>query len=192
MAVALMGPSGSGKTTLLSILGMLTIPTAGTVLLDGQPPLRARGRTRLRAELFSWVFQGVNVLPRRSAVDNAALGLLARGMRYSQSMGTALAALEVVGLHGLADRRIDTLSGGEVQRVCIARALATRPRYILADEPTGQLDRANTAVAIDALVGRRPRGTAVVIATHDPFVAGHCDVVVQLVDGTPTVDSRLP
>jgi ABC-type lipoprotein export system ATPase subunit len=181
-SVAIMGPSGSGKTTLLGILGLLFVPRDGQVLLDGAPVPRSR-RTSLRAGSFAWVFQGTNVIPRRSALDNAALGLLARGTSLAEANGAARAALAAVGVGHLAEKPANTLSGGELQRVCVARAIAARPRFILADEPTGQLDHANTEGVIEALVANRPAGAAVVIATHDPEVAAHCDRIVRLRDG---------
>ncbi|MBI5949280.1 MAG: ATP-binding cassette domain-containing protein [Chloroflexi bacterium] len=183
-SIALMGPSGSGKTTLLTVLGLLVEPTGGEVRLDGRVlPKKGAELARLRAAEFGWVFQSVNVLPRRSALDNAALGLLARGTASADAKRAAEGALEAVGIGSLARQPVHTLSGGELQRVCIARVLAARPRFILADEPTGQLDGANTEGVIAALVNNRPLGTSVVIATHDPLVAGHCDRVLRLVDG---------
>jgi ABC-type lipoprotein export system ATPase subunit len=177
-----MGPSGSGKTTLLGILGLLFTPSQGGVLLDGAP-VSHRRRTALRASAFAWVFQGANVVSHRSALDNAALGLLARGARVREAEEAARAALDAVGIGQLAGKAANTLSGGELQRVCVARAIAARPRFILADEPTGQLDHANTEGVIQALIGNRPDGAAVVIATHDPEVAAHCDRIVRLRDG---------
>ena len=181
-SVALMGPSGSGKTTLLGILGLLFVPSEGSLLLDGSP-VPGRRRTALRAGAFAWVFQGTNVLPRRTALDNAALGLLARGASQREAEAAAHEALAAVGVGHLAAKPANTLSGGELQRVCVARAIAARPRFILADEPTGQLDHANTEGVIEALVANRSIGTAVVIATHDPEVAAHCDRIVRLRDG---------
>lgn len=189
VSVALMGPSGSGKTTLLMILGLLLAPSDGQVVLDGQPlPRHGRGLAGLRAELFGWVFQSVNVLPRRSALDNASLGLLTRGATVAQARIAGAEALASVGLGSAHEQPVHTLSGGELQRVCIARALAARPRFILADEPTGQLDRANTEGVIEALVSNRPDGTSIVIATHDPLVASHCDRVLRLVDGAAAAE----
>lgn len=181
-SVALMGPSGSGKTTLLGILGLLFAPSEGTVLFDGSP-VPGRRRTALRAGSFAWVFQGTNVIPRRTALDNAALGLLARGASRAEAEEAAGEALAVVGVGHLWAKPANTLSGGELQRVCVARAIAARPRFILADEPTGQLDHANTEGVIEALVANRPPGSAVVIATHDPEVAAYCDRIVRLRDG---------
>lgn len=186
-SVALVGPSGSGKTTLLSILGLLARPAEGDVLIDGR---RVGGREAgaLRVRDFGWVFQGTNTLPQRSAIDNAAMGLLARGLGANEARRRAGAMLEAMGIGPLAERAARTLSGGELQRVCIARALASEPRFVLADEPTGQLDSATTEVVIEALISNRPAGTSIVIATHDPLVASRCDVVVRLRDGQVEAD----
>lgn len=139
-SIALMGPSGSGKTTLLSILGLLTIPSYGTVRLDGRELLQRRDDLNRHRGLFAWVFQTANVLNYRTVLDNAALGLLAHGLARRQADARAYDVLESVGLADRARDPVVDLSGGEVQRVCIARAVAVAPRFILADEPTGQLD----------------------------------------------------
>jgi ABC-type lipoprotein export system ATPase subunit len=183
--VALMGPSGSGKTTMLSICGLLTQPTSGTVSIDGEPvSTRGKDRDRLRAELFSWVFQTVNVLGTRSARDNTSLGLLARGIPRPEASRASDVALRAVGLAQRAADRVNDLSGGELQRVCIARAMAAAPRFVLADEPTGQLDRTTSDLVLDALWAARDPGTTLIIATHDPTVARRCDTIINLVDGT--------
>jgi len=181
-SVALLGPSGSGKTTLLSILGLLQTPTHGRVLIDGEAR-SARQAGRLRAELFAWVFQTVNTLRRRTALDNAAVGLLARGVGREESNRLAAEALAAVGLGEMGAVPVERLSGGELQRVCIARAVAARPRFLLADEPTGQLDRSTSDRVLEALWAARLPETALVIATHDLDAASRCDRVVQLVDG---------
>jgi ABC-type lipoprotein export system ATPase subunit len=181
-SVALMGPSGSGKTTVLSILGLLTHPAEGEVLLGGRSVGRGEA-SELRTREFSWVFQTANALLRRSALDNAALQLLARGAEPASARKTATVELERVGVGHLAGRAARLLSGGELQRVCVARALAAAPRWILADEPTGQLDRATTMEVASALIEQRPVGTAVIIATHDPEVAARCGRVIRLIDG---------
>ncbi|MGE0598904.1 MAG: ABC transporter ATP-binding protein [Dehalococcoidia bacterium] len=182
-SVALMGPSGSGKTTLLSILGLLTQPAEGEVLLDGAH-IGGRAANDLRTTQFSWVFQTANALLRRTALENAALQLLARGSRPEVARRTAIVELDRVGVGHLAQRPARLLSGGELQRVCIARALAAAPRWILADEPTGQLDHATTLEVSQALIEQRPIGTAVIIATHDPEVAARCERTIRVVDGT--------
>jgi ABC-type lipoprotein export system ATPase subunit len=190
-SVALMGPSGSGKTTLLSILGLLTHPAEGEVLLDGEPITNSRAASGLRTTQFSWVFQTANALLRRSAVENAALQLLARGAAPEGAHKIARIELERVGVGHLAGRPARLLSGGELQRVCIARALAAAPRWILADEPTGQLDHATTLEVGSALIENRPIGTSVILATHDPEVAARCERIVRLVDGA-IVSEALP
>lgn len=182
--VALMGPSGSGKTTLLSICGLLTDPTSGVVLVDGEPISgTGRHRDRLRSELFSWVFQTVNVLGTRTARDNTALGLLARGTPRAEASRAADEALAAVGLMDRATDRVTDLSGGELQRVCVARAMASVPRFVLADEPTGQLDHATSVLVLDALWAARDPDTTLIIATHDPVVAQRCERVINLIDG---------
>jgi len=183
-SVALMGPSGSGKTTLLSILGLLTHAAEGEVLLDDRPVTDSRAAASLRTTQFSWVFQTANALLRRTAVENAALQLLARGSAPDVARRTAIVELDRVGVGHLKDRPARLLSGGELQRVCIARALAAAPRWILADEPTGQLDHATTLEVGSALIEQRPIGTAVIVATHDPEVAARCGRIVRLVDGS--------
>jgi ABC-type lipoprotein export system ATPase subunit len=186
--VALMGPSGSGKTTLLTILGLLVTPSSGDFQLDGAP-LPRNGIARIRAERFGWVFQTANALPRRTALDNAALGLLVRGEQRGAARRQAAAALEAVGVGHLAAMEARQLSGGELQRVCIARALAARPSFILADEPTGQLDHATTLDVTAALLRNRPEGTAVILATHDAEVARQCNRLVRVADGHITEET---
>lgn len=182
--VALMGPSGSGKTTLLTILGLLITPSSGAIELDGAAiPRGGPSLPRIRAERFGWVFQTANALPRRTALDNAALGLLVRGQSRSDARASAHTALEAVGVGHLAAKEARQLSGGELQRVCIARALAARPSFILADEPTGQLDHATTVDVTAALLRNRPEGTAVILATHDAEVARQCSRLIRVTDG---------
>lgn len=183
-SIALIGPSGSGKTTLLAIIGLLLRPSAGEVLVDGLPaPRSGEAAAAMRWGEFAWVFQSVNALPRRSALDNASLGLLVAGVPRDAARRAALAMLESVGIGELWAREARTLSGGELQRVCIARALAVRPRFLLADEPTGQLDQATTLAVIDALITAKPPPTTVIVATHDPEVAARCGRVIRLRDG---------
>lgn len=187
--VALMGPSGSGKTTLLSILGLLTRPAGGEILLDGEP-VPGRTAAERRTTEFSWIFQTANALLRRTALENASLQLLARGAARQAAHAVAAAELERVGVGHLAGRPARLLSGGELQRVCIARALAAAPRWILADEPTGQLDHATTLEVSAALMTGRPIGTGVIIATHDPEVARGCSRIIRLVDGAVVAGDR--
>jgi putative ABC transport system ATP-binding protein len=181
-SVAVMGPSGSGKSTLLAILGGLLRPTAGSVNIDGQPLPHGAGE---RAALFSWVFQTVNALGRRTALDNVVLPLLAQGDSRFQAESRGRQVLDDVGLTARTRARASVLSGGELQRLCIARALANTPRYLLADEPTGQLDHRTSIQVLDALWEARTPSTTMIIATHDAEVAARCDRIVRLIDGKP-------
>ncbi len=176
--VAIMGPSGVGKSTLLSLMGGLLSPDSGTITWDGQRP-DAR-----RADLLTWVLQTVNAIGHRSALDNVMLGLYARGMSWKEARPRAMETLDRVGLRHFAHRRVNDLSGGEIQRMVIARALAGSPSLVLADEPTAQLDAANAKVAIDRLVNARAPTTSVIFATHDPLVASSSHRVLVLRGGT--------
>lgn len=183
--VAVTGASGSGKTTLLSIMGLLQAPTVGEVLVDGSPaPSRGAALQRLRSSYFAWVFQTVNVLGRRTALDNVVIGLLARGYTRLLAEKEGRIALERVGLGEFWNHPVQDLSGGELQRVCIARALAGDPQVLLADEPTGQLDRSTSLRVMGALMDALPQSTAVVVASHDPVVAERCRRILELRDGS--------
>lgn len=185
--VAITGPSGSGKTTFMSVLGLLLPPTSGAVRIDGLVvSKRGRQRDRIRAGHIAWIFQTVNVLGRRTALENVVVALLAQGWDRSKAEPAAHRALVSVGLTEIADQQVKDLSGGEVQRVCVARAIAGNPAYVLADEPTGQLDRDSSDLVLDSLLRARGANTAVLIATHDPSVAQRCDRVVTLESGTLT------
>jgi putative ABC transport system ATP-binding protein/lipoprotein-releasing system ATP-binding protein len=177
--VALMGPSGSGKTTLLMMLGGLLRPSRGSVRLDGED---VHG-SHLAPVAFGWVFQTANALGRRTAIDNVAVSLLARGWKHREARSRGAESLRAVGLERLARRPAASLSGGELQRVCIARALAPRPPFILADEPTGQLDTATTSSVMEALFRARTGATSIVLATHDPYVASLCEQVIRIENG---------
>jgi ABC-type lipoprotein export system ATPase subunit len=133
--------------------------------------------------MYGWVFQTVNVLSGRTVEDNAMLGLLARGVPEEEARDAATVALATVGLREFGQRTANSLSGGELQRLCIARAVASGPRFLLADEPTGQLDRATTDRVTRALIGGRPKGTTLIMVTHDPRVAAQCDLTLALQDG---------
>jgi putative ABC transport system ATP-binding protein len=173
--VAVVGRSGSGKSTLLNILGLLDSPTGGEYLLDGEPTdrLRARRRSRLRGEVFGFVFQQFNLLPRRTAEENVAAPLLyARGRAFLNRRRAARDMLERVGLGARAGQVPERLSGGEQQRVAIARALVRNPRVVLADEPTGALDVETGAQVMALLTEVTTRtGAALVTITHDLSVA---------------------
>ncbi len=169
--VALMGPSGSGKSTLVNILGLLLDPVEGQVTV---PERGHAADSRLRRDYFGWVFQSINSLPRRSVLDNVMLPLLARGVSQPLAEAAARTRLEEVGLAGRESQSAFHLSGGELQRMGIARARAADPPVVLADEPTGQLDRATSQSVIDVLVRRLQPPTALVVVTHDDAVMSAC------------------
>jgi putative ABC transport system ATP-binding protein len=189
--VAIMGASGSGKSTLLNLLGCLDRPTAGSYLLDGVDVggLDADARAELRNRRIGFVFQSFNLLPRTTARDNVALPLVYGEVPVAEHRARAEAALAAVGVAQLADRLPSQLSGGQQQRVAIARALVTRPRLLLADEPTGNLDTATSAeiVALLSQLNREQRLTVVVV-THEPDVAAATSRVVVLRDGRVVED----
>ena len=191
--VAIMGPSGSGKSTLMNILGCLDVPTSGRYVLDGEEVGRL-GDDRLAAlrnRKIGFVFQTFNLLPRLTALANVQLPLLyGNGHRGRQR---ALAALEAVGLGHRWHHRPTELSGGEQQRVGIARALVKEPVLLLADEPTGNLD-SRSSEEIVAILQRlnRERGITVVIVTHEPDIAAHTRRVVSMRDGQVVSDEPVP
>lgn len=184
--VAVMGPSGSGKTSLLNCLSGITRPTTGAVRLDGTE-LSALGnaaRAAFRLRRVGLVFQAGELLPELTVAENVALPLRLQGVARREADARALAWLERLGLGDRGAAHPDVLSGGEVQRVGIARALAHGPALVLADEPTGALDEANAVRVAELLVGTaKDLGATVVVATHDPLVAARADRVLRLHEG---------
>ncbi|MEK9659467.1 MAG: ABC transporter ATP-binding protein [Chloroflexota bacterium] len=182
--VAIMGPSGSGKSTMMNTLGLLDRPTGGAYLLDGVDVARLHDGelARLRNEKIGFVFQSFNLLARTSAVRNVELPLLYRGARARRD--AAMTALERVGLGKRAGHVPSQLSGGEQQRVAVARALVTHPRLLLADEPTGNLDT-RTSMEVMALLQElnTQEGVLVVVVTHEQDIAACCSRVVTMRDG---------
>ncbi len=183
--VALTGPSGSGKSTLLHLAGALDVPTSGTVLVDGcdVSALDAAGRARLRNRAIGFVFQAFHLAPGLSVAENIALPATLARRPGRDIRARVEELLDLVDLTAKAGRRPAQLSGGEQQRVAVARALMMDPALVLADEPTGNLDSRNGGLVIDLLIAAHLAGRTVVIATHDQRLASRAERVVHLRDG---------
>jgi putative ABC transport system ATP-binding protein/lipoprotein-releasing system ATP-binding protein len=185
--IALVGPSGSGKSTLLHLMAGLDEPTLGSV---EWPAIGAPAS--LRPGPVAVIFQGPSLLPPLTVEENVALPLTLAGDRDHDAHVAARAALELVGLIGIADKLPEEISGGQAQRAAVARALAGRPRLILADEPTGQLDRASGAAVVEVLLAAADRAdAAVVVATHDPTVAARFPETWQMDGGRLVAPDRV-
>jgi putative ABC transport system ATP-binding protein len=183
--LAVMGPSGSGKSTLLNILAGLERPTRGAVVVDGAD-LSAMDEVSLatyRREKVGMIFQAFNLLPRYRVVENVALPLVFAGVPRERRLERARAVLDRLGMGPRADHRPSQLSGGEMQRTAIARALVTDPALLLADEPTGNLDSANGEALLAVINELHARGQTVVLVTHDAAIASHAQRIVRMRDG---------
>jgi len=183
--VAIMGPSGSGKSTTMNIIGCLDAPTSGEYFLDGIDIANAPKNelASIRNRKLGFIFQGFNLLPRTTALENVELPLIYAGVGKKDRRELAIEALESVGLGDRIYHKTQELSGGQQQRVAIARALATRPSVILADEPTGNLDT-QTSIDVMAIFQEiHQRGNTIIIVTHEPDIAEYTRRIVRFRDG---------
>ena len=191
--LAVVGPSGSGKSTLLHILGCMDIPTTGKVEIDGQPVPRKSDaeRTRLRGEKIGFVFQSFHLLHDLTVRENIELPRLYLRRKNGRKLPDPEELIQLVNLpRAVLDRRPTQISGGEAQRVAIARALSNAPSILLCDEPTGNLDTANSDAVMEVFEGLAHEGTTIAIVTHNPVVAHHARRVVTMRDGLLTEEPR--
>ncbi len=184
--VAILGPSGSGKSTLLLCLAGILLPDAGDIRYRGRSLLEVSDavRTRYRRDEFGFVFQFGQLVPELTAVDNVSLPLRLAGLKRRDAVGRAQTWLEMLGVDDVADKRAGEMSGGQAQRVAVARALVSGPRVVFADEPTGSLDSMNGEMVMELLVSAaRRQGTSVVLVTHEAQVAAYADREIVVRDG---------
>ncbi len=192
--VSIMGPSGSGKSTLMNMLGCLDRPTSGSYLLDGEQvsDLNDDQLAEIRNRKVGFVFQSFNLLSRTTALSNVELPLRYKGgLSTRERRDMAAEALKAVGLGARIKHRPNELSGGEQQRVAMARALVNNPSIIMADEPTGNLDSKSGEEIMELLLNlNRDKGTCLIIVTHDPEIAALTDRIVTIRDGVVVEDSK--
>ncbi|MCG6862485.1 MAG: ABC transporter ATP-binding protein [Chromatiaceae bacterium] len=188
---AIMGPSGSGKSTLLNILGLLDRPDAGSYRLDDQETTRLgeEPRARLRRDRIGFVFQSFHLIPRLTAAENVELPLVLAGVAPKERRPRVQDILAAVGLTERGHHRPDQLSGGQRQRVAIARATIMQPRLILADEPTGNLDRASGEEVMSTLEALNARGLTLLVVTHDPAIGDRAQRRIHMDDGAVLEDT---
>jgi putative ABC transport system ATP-binding protein len=191
--VAIMGSSGSGKSTLLNILGMLDAADEGDYVLDNVPikNLNETKAAKYRNKFLGFVFQSFNLINYKSALENVALPLYYQGIPRKERQSMALDYLERVGLKDWATHLPSELSGGQKQRVAIARAMASRPKVLLADEPTGALDTKTSYEVMDLIQKINEEGNTILVVTHEPDIAHMCKRIVQLKDGVIIEDKKV-
>jgi putative ABC transport system ATP-binding protein len=192
--VSVMGPSGSGKSTLLNIVGCLDRPTAGSYILDGTEvaTLDDRALSRVRRHKIGFVFQSFHLVPRLTAAGNVELPMIFAGVDRGERRSRVERALRAVGLFERAGHKPEQLSGGERQRVAIARSVVMGPAILLADEPTGNLDRQSGRDVIDLLERMHSEGLTLIVVTHDPDIGGRATRRIKLADGVVARDEGGP
>ena len=182
--VAILGPSGSGKSSLLNILSGIDAPTSGEIYWNDLPPRSRKEWAALRGSEIGIVFQDFNLLPTLTAIENVEMALLGHGIPAVSRRSRAIKAIERVGLISRLNHLPHAMSGGERQRVAIARSIVNSPRLLLADEPTGNLDSVNAALIIDLLLGlQEDTGMTLVLITHDEDLAARCNRCIKMKDG---------
>ncbi|MET8320711.1 ABC transporter ATP-binding protein [Micromonospora sp. NPDC005189] len=192
--LAIMGPSGSGKSTLLHCLAGILVPDSGEILFDGArvDTMAETARSSLRRDRFGFVFQFGQLVPELTAAENVALPLLLSGVRRTEALRRAYAWFERLGLDGMEQRRSGELSGGQAQRVALARGLVAEPQILFADEPTGALDSLSGEQVMDLLVSAaREQGTTVILVTHEARIAAYADREVMVRDGRVNAPDRI-
>ncbi len=188
-SLSIVGPSGAGKSSLASVIGLLQHPTSGVYRFDGHEvgTLGSRQAAQFRAANIGFVFQSAHLIDERTALENILLGLVTP---TADGHERAHDALQSVGLGGLGDRRAALMSGGERQRIAIARAMVKRPKLLIADEPTGALDQSTGFAVLELLYGLQQSGITVVVVTHNQAVADAADRTSEIIDGYFTVTER--
>lgn len=183
--LAILGPSGSGKSTLMNIIGCMDLPDSGEYLLDGVNigGCSDNALTQIRNEKIGFIFQKYQLIPKYSVLENIALPLLVRGKSRKEADALRMEQIQLLGLEERLNHKPSELSGGQQQRVAIARALVGRPSILLADEPTGALDRATGREVLDIFVELNAMGNTIIMITHDEKVAAYARRVVHIVDG---------
>jgi putative ABC transport system ATP-binding protein len=191
--VAIMGPSGCGKSTLLNVLGLLDSPTSGAYEFFGEDvaDYAEKRLTQLRRDKIGFVFQSFNLIDDLTVAENVEVALIYRGVAAAERRRRIVEALEQVGVAHRAGHRPQQLSGGQQQRVAVARALVSRPKLILADEPTGNLDTANGEAVMGLLTEAAGSGVTVVMVTHSPAHAAAAQRIIRLLDGRVVSESQM-
>ena len=190
--VSIMGPSGSGKSTLLNILGLLDLPSSGTYRLDGKETtsLPDDEQARIRRENIGFIFQFFHLIPRLTATENVELPMMLSGIAPVRRRKQAMEVLDSMGIADRAHHRPDQLSGGQRQRVAIARATVMQPKILLADEPTGNLDRHSGDDVVEILENLNAGGITLLVVTHDPDIGGRSKRSLRMVDGRVAEDTE--